>query len=103
MALCLWGNDAIMGTDASCRAENIIQLTVHPTTRLHSIQLVRDGVPIIRRAGTADQAVTETFRDAPGDREAHYYYAVVEQAPEPGLDYPGIGWTSPVWMSSRQS
>ncbi len=103
MALCLWGNDAIMGTDASCRAENTIQLTVHPTTRLHSIQLVRDGVPIIRREGTAEQAVTETFRDAPGDREAHYYYAVVEQAPEPGLDYPGIGWTSPVWVSFRPS
>jgi hypothetical protein len=27
-----------------------------------------------------------------------YYYAEIVQTPEPGLDYPGIVWTSPVWV-----
>lgn len=78
--------------------ENVIQVRVHPTTDLTGVRLIRDGEVIATAQPTAGEAPYVTFTDrAAGDAE-HYYYAEIVQTPEPGLDYPGIAWTSPVWV-----
>ena len=91
-------NDTFMGGCAPKRAVQAIRIDIQPTTRLQSVALLRDGQPVAQRTLQAEGPVSLDFEDAPGDDAAHAYYAVIEQTPEPGLDYPGIAWTSPVWV-----
>ncbi|MCK9222888.1 MAG: CehA/McbA family metallohydrolase [Limnochordia bacterium] len=93
-------NGTFMGGVAAGGRCNTIEVQVHPTTRITSVRLIRDGKVVDTRKKLTSEPTTYTFTDEPKDTMNHWYYAEVIQKPEPGLDYEGIAWTSPVWVTS---
>lgn len=62
-------------------------------------RLIRDGEAVAVAQPATYDAIRLTFHDRTTTDAAHTYYAEIRQEPEPGLNYPGIAWTSPVWIT----
>jgi hypothetical protein len=100
LAAAIWVNEAFMGDAAAAGGRAVIRVSVQPTTELRTVTLIRDGELIATRTAATRAPSVVTFEDTPDRAVGHYYYAVIEQTPEPGLDYPGLAWTSPVWVKA---
>ncbi|NMA96124.1 MAG: hypothetical protein GX974_08810 [Clostridiales bacterium] len=100
MAIWMTVNGIFMGGEAQMQDRNEIALHIEPTTKVDEIRLIRDGQVVMVKSKFEDGIVDISFIDDQIDKDINYYYAKVIQSPEPGKDYPGIAWTSPVWISN---
>jgi len=89
-------NGAPMGSVVKNRGHNKIMVTIAPTTTVTEIRLLYNGKLACNLCPKTSTPETFTF-----EHNAHqngYYTVEAFQIPDKNHKYPGIGWTSPVWL-----
>jgi hypothetical protein len=72
---------------------------VQGTTRLQAVTVYRDSEPWLEpEVQRFPHSFSLEDHPTPG---THFYWIHAVQEPEPGLDYPGEIWSSPVWVTAR--
>ena len=98
MALWFSVDDIFMGGEGIVSASPKLTIHADATTTLESVEVIRDGEVLVERAASEESVdlVLDDPNLAPGE---HYYYVKVRQAPDRVHEYPGMAWSSPVWVS----
>ncbi|HHT35775.1 MAG TPA: CehA/McbA family metallohydrolase [Firmicutes bacterium] len=98
LAVLLKVNGTFMGKTAVNHPKNKIEVKVYPTTEVNEVRLIRDGeVVAVCDERTSEPKVYE-FEDQA--ETCRYYFVEVIQESEGELNYPGIAWTTPVWIKA---
>lgn len=98
MAVWLSIDDIFMGGEGVVSQEPAVAVHADATTTIDHVEVIRDGQTLSDRAESGE-SVEFVFTDddvPPGD---HYYYVKVRQKPDDVHKYPGIAWSSPVWVT----
>lgn len=74
---------------------------VCPTTRILTVNLIKDGNVIKTINDHTTEPKTYNFTDRCLDSTAGYYYVEVLQENEEGQGCKGKAWTTPVWLVNR--
>jgi hypothetical protein len=73
--------------------ERHIEVAVHGTARIKSIEVVKNNTTVLTQPGTGFDE-TLGFTDGPSLETDYYYVRVIQQDGH-------IAWSSPIWAESR--
>ena len=98
MAVWLSIDDIFMGGEGVVSQEPAIAIHADATTAIDRIEVIRDGHTISAQEESGE-SVECVFTDDDVPVGDHYYYVKVRQKPDTVHGYPGIAWSSPVWVT----